>query len=91
MEGYVGRVRLYITYGRDEKRIKILVGNPEGKRPVGKSVRSLKDNIKRNFKEMGYTVVQLATALSYKVEGHGFVSRCVHWDCFNELIFPAAL
>jgi len=62
-----------------------------GKKTVGKSTRSLKDNIKRNFKEMGYTVVQLVTALSYQLEGHGFVSRWVHWDCFNDFIFPAAL
>jgi hypothetical protein len=89
MEGYVGRV--YITYGRDEKWIKILVGNPEGKKPFGKSKRSSKDNIKRSFKEMVYAVVQLVAALSYKMEGHGFVSRCVNWNCFNELIFPAAL
>jgi len=40
---------------------------------------------------MGYTVVQLVTALSYQLEGHGFVSRWVHWDCFNDFIFPAAL
>jgi hypothetical protein len=40
---------------------------------------------------MGYAVVQLVTVLRYKLEGHGFVSRWGHWDCFNELIFPEAL
>jgi hypothetical protein len=41
--------------GRSEYRI--LVGKPEGKRPVGRPRRSLEDNVKVDVREMGCGVV----------------------------------
>ena len=32
---------------------RVLVGNPEGKRPFGRPGRRWEDNIKRNFQEVG--------------------------------------
>jgi len=34
------------TYGEEVRRIQVLVGKPEGKRPLGGSRRRWKDNIK---------------------------------------------
>jgi hypothetical protein len=36
---------------------KTLVDNPEGKRPFGRSMRRLKDNIKMDLKEVGWEAV----------------------------------
>ena len=33
---------------------KVLVGNPEGKRPLGRPRRRREDNIKKDFQEVGY-------------------------------------
>ena len=33
---------------------KVLVGKPEGKRPLGRPRRRLEDNIKIDFREVGY-------------------------------------
>jgi hypothetical protein len=41
------------THGRDEKCI-VLVGKPEGKRPLGRPRRRWGDNIKMVLKERGY-------------------------------------
>jgi hypothetical protein len=35
-------------------RWRVLVGRPEGNRPLGRPRRRLKDNIKINFKEVGW-------------------------------------
>ena len=34
---------------------RVMVGIPEGKRPLGRSRRRLEDNIKMDHQEMGYT------------------------------------
>jgi hypothetical protein len=39
------------TQGGNEKRIKILIGRPEGKRPSGRSWRRWEDNIRMDRRE----------------------------------------
>jgi hypothetical protein len=41
------------TNGGEEECIRILVGKPEGKRPLGKSRRRWVDNIKMGLREIG--------------------------------------
>jgi hypothetical protein len=41
------------TYGRKERGIRILVGRPEGRRPLGRPSRRWEDNIKMDLKEVG--------------------------------------
>jgi hypothetical protein len=40
--------------GEMRNAYKILVGNPEGKRPLGKSRRRWRDNIRMDLREMGW-------------------------------------
>ena len=40
------------TYGGEERSIEGLVGEPEGKRPLGRPMRRWEDNIKMNLKEV---------------------------------------
>ena len=42
------------AYGRADRRIQVLVGKPEGKRPLGKLRRRWEDNIKMDLQELGY-------------------------------------
>ena len=42
------------TNGRDEKLILVLVGNPTGKRPLGRHRRRWDDNIRMDLQELGY-------------------------------------
>ena len=45
------------AYGAGERVYRILVGKPEGKRPLGRPRRRWEDNIKRDFQEVGEGVV----------------------------------
>jgi hypothetical protein len=45
------------TYGRDEKCVHILVGNPEGKRPLGKPRRRWEDNIRMDLGEIVWEII----------------------------------
>ena len=40
-------------YGGRERRYRVLVGKPEGKRPLGKPRRRWKDNIRMDLQEVG--------------------------------------
>jgi hypothetical protein len=42
------------THGRDEICIKILVGKPEEKRPIGTRGRRWEDNIRMDLMDMGW-------------------------------------
>jgi hypothetical protein len=39
--------------GENNNAYRILVGNPEGKRPLGRPRRRLVDNIRMNFRQIG--------------------------------------
>ena len=41
------------AYGGDERLYRVLVGKPEGKRPLGRPRRRWEDNIKRDLQEVG--------------------------------------
>jgi hypothetical protein len=41
------------AYGREETHIRVLVGKPEGKRLLGRLMRSWEDNIKMDLKRVG--------------------------------------
>jgi hypothetical protein len=41
------------TYGGGERRVRVLVGKPEGKRPLGRARRRWEDNIKMDLQEVG--------------------------------------
>jgi hypothetical protein len=42
--------------GEERKVYKVLVGKPEGKRPLGKSMRRWEDGIRMNLREIGLEV-----------------------------------
>ena len=42
------------TYGGQKRRIKLLVGKPEGKRPLRRPTCRWEDNIKMDLQEVGY-------------------------------------
>ena len=44
----------YNTYGREERFVQGLVGEPEGKRPLGRHRRRWEDNIKMDVQEVGW-------------------------------------
>jgi hypothetical protein len=44
--------RAYSTNGRDEECVQILVGKPEGKRPLGRPRPRWVDNIKMDLREI---------------------------------------
>jgi len=45
------------VYGREERRIRVLVGKPEGKKPLGRPRRKWEDNIKMDLQEVGCGVM----------------------------------
>jgi hypothetical protein len=42
------------AYGEGREMYRVLVGKPEGRRPLGKPRRSWEDNIKMDFQEVGF-------------------------------------
>jgi hypothetical protein len=46
----------YSTYGKMKNAYKILVGKPEGKRPLQRPGRISEDNIRMDVKEIGWDV-----------------------------------
>jgi len=42
------------AYGREERLYRMLVGKPEGKRPLGRPRYRWEDNIKLDLQEVGY-------------------------------------
>jgi hypothetical protein len=47
------------TYGGEKRLYKVLVGKPEGKRPLERPRRRWEDNIKMNLQEVGRVGVDL--------------------------------
>jgi len=41
------------AYGGGERRVRVLVGKPDGRRPLGRPRRRWEDNIKMDLKEVG--------------------------------------
>jgi len=49
-----GMDRASSTYGVRRGAYRVLMGKPEGKRPLGRSVHRAEDNIKMNLQELGW-------------------------------------
>jgi hypothetical protein len=48
----------HVAQMREKRNVyRLLVGKPKGKRPLGRPIRKLMDNIKRNILEIGLNVV----------------------------------
>jgi hypothetical protein len=65
------------THGREEKSVEILVGKPEGKRPLGKPRRRWEDGIRMDLWEIG-----LGCGLDSTGSGQGRVAGC--GECGDE-------
>jgi hypothetical protein len=46
------------THGRGEKRVQVLIGKLEGKRPLGRSRRRREDGIRMDLRETGWWCVE---------------------------------
>jgi hypothetical protein len=42
------------THGRGEKSVQVLVGKPEGKRPLGRPRHRWEDGVRMDFREIGF-------------------------------------
>jgi hypothetical protein len=62
--------------GRDVYRV--LVGRPEGKRPMGRSRRWWEDNIKMNLREIGIDVVNWIQLAQDRVQWRAFVNTVMN-------------
>jgi hypothetical protein len=50
------RLRVFESMGEERKVYKLLVGNPEGKRPFGRPRRRWEDGIRMDLRELGLGV-----------------------------------
>jgi hypothetical protein len=73
--GHVARM------GEDRGVHRVLVGKPEGKRPLGRPRRRWKDNIKMDLQEVGGGVVE--TGWSWLRIGTGGGHLWVRWGTFG--------
>jgi len=61
----------YSTHGRDEIHAKILVGKPEGKRPLERPTCSWEGNVRMHLTEIGREVVDgIHLAQELVIGGH---------------------
>ena len=65
------------TYGESRVAYRVLVGKPEGKRPLGRPRRTWEDNIKVDLIEVGW-----GHGLDRSGSGYGQVAGCC--ECGNE-------
>jgi hypothetical protein len=64
--------------GEERKVYKVLVGKPEGKRPLGRPRRRREDGVRMNLREIGLGVCELNSTGS----GQGPVAGC--YECVDE-------
>jgi hypothetical protein len=76
----------------EEKRnaYRILVGKPEGKRPLGKPIRRKEDNIRMGLKEMGWGDMDWIDPAQDRDQGRATVNTVMNfrgsikcWDIFQ--------
>jgi hypothetical protein len=72
-EGEIGSVGS--RHEREYKRIKILVGKPEGKKPFGRTRRRWSDNIIMYLREIGWECVGWIHLSRYMGELRAIVNR----------------
>jgi hypothetical protein len=57
---------------------KILIGKPEGRRPLGRQRRVWVDNIKDNFREIGWNGMNWISAAQDKDQERAFVTKVMN-------------
>jgi hypothetical protein len=57
---------------------RVLVGRPEGKRPLGRPGRRWEDNIKMDFREIGIDVANLIRVAQDRVRWRTFVNSVIN-------------
>jgi hypothetical protein len=60
-------------HGRGERCLQVLVGRPEGKRPLGRPRHRWEDNIKMDLREIGIDGVNWIQLDQDRVQRWGFV------------------
>jgi hypothetical protein len=57
---------------------RVLVGRPEGKRPLGRSMRSWEDNIKMDLREIGIDGANWIRLAQDRVQWRAFVNTAIN-------------
>jgi hypothetical protein len=66
------------THGGGETCLEVLVGRPEGKRPLERPRRRWEDNIKRDLKEIGIDIVNWIRLAQDRVQWRAFVNTVMN-------------
>jgi hypothetical protein len=61
------------------ERYRVLVGRPEGKRPLGRPRRRLEDNIKMDLEEIGIDGVNWIRLAQDRVQWRAFVNTVMNF------------
>ena len=67
----MGRTRS--TYGAVQYKYRVLVGKPEGQRPLGRPRRRWEDNIKMDFREVGCDAGEWIDLAEDRDQGQAYV------------------
>jgi hypothetical protein len=67
------------TIVEERNAYRILVGTPEGMRPLGRPKRRWVDNIKMDFREMGWCDMDWIDQAQYRDLSRGFVNRVMKY------------
>jgi hypothetical protein len=66
------------THGERRDVYRVLVGRPEGKRPLGRPRRSWKDNMKMNLREIGIDGANWIRLAQDRVQWRAFVNTVMN-------------
>jgi hypothetical protein len=66
--------------GETRNAYRILVGKPEGKRPLGRPRRRLVDNIKMDLREMGWHGLDWIDLAQYRDQWRGLVTTVMNFQ-----------
>jgi hypothetical protein len=64
--------------GEKRNRYRILMGNPEGKRPLGRPRHRLVDGVKMNFREIGWDGMDLIDLAQNRDQGRALVNMVMN-------------
>jgi hypothetical protein len=62
------------THGEGRSVYRVLIGRPEGKRPLGRPRRRWEDNIKIDLREIGNDAAKWIPLALYRVQWRAFVN-----------------
>ena len=66
------------TYGGEERHNRVLMGNPEGKRPLGRPRHRWENNIKMDLQEVGYRVLDWIELTQDRDRWQAFVNAVIN-------------